>query len=92
MQLVEGERRLELGVHYQIPYPRLHHAPQFKHIPPPQEAPLESKLTSRRVRQPLASAASSHEACGVFKGSHGPRWCGGGPRRCTAPWVRTSLV
>lgn len=29
-QLKEGEERLELGVHYKICYPRLHHAPQFK--------------------------------------------------------------
>lgn len=29
-QIKEGEDRLDLGVHYKIPYPRLHHAPQFK--------------------------------------------------------------
>lgn len=35
MQLEEGESRLELGVHYKIPYPRLHHAPQLKYIEKP---------------------------------------------------------
>ena len=29
MQVTEGETRLEYAVHYGIPYPRLHHAPQF---------------------------------------------------------------
>lgn len=26
-QIFEGESRLEVGLHYGIPYPRLHHAP-----------------------------------------------------------------
>jgi hypothetical protein len=30
LQLAEGKDRLEIAVHYQIPYPRMHHAPQFK--------------------------------------------------------------
>ena len=29
LQIEEGEKRLEYGVHYGIPYPRLHHAQQF---------------------------------------------------------------
>eukprot|EP00877_Chromochloris_zofingiensis_P014267 jgi/Chrzof1/9094/Cz03g35250.t1 len=29
-KLTEGEQRLELGKHYKNPYPRLHHAEQFK--------------------------------------------------------------
>jgi hypothetical protein len=30
VQVKEAEDRLEIGVHYQIPYPRMHHAPQFR--------------------------------------------------------------
>jgi hypothetical protein len=30
VQLAEGRDRLEIAVHYRIPYPRMHHAPQFK--------------------------------------------------------------
>lgn len=30
LQVKEAEDRLELGVHYQIPYPRMTHAPQFR--------------------------------------------------------------
>jgi hypothetical protein len=30
LQIQEAEDRLEIGVHYQIPYPRMYHAPQFR--------------------------------------------------------------
>ena len=30
LQVKEAEDRLEMGVHYQIPYPRMYHAPQFR--------------------------------------------------------------
>jgi hypothetical protein len=30
MQVKEAEDRLAMGVHYQIPYPRMMHAPQFR--------------------------------------------------------------
>lgn len=30
LQIKEAQDRLQIGVHYQIPYPRIHHAPQFK--------------------------------------------------------------
>jgi hypothetical protein len=30
LQIKEAEDRLEVGVHYQIPYPRMYHAPQFR--------------------------------------------------------------
>ncbi|KAF6259999.1 complex 1 protein-domain-containing protein [Scenedesmus sp. NREL 46B-D3] len=29
-KLVEGRDRLDIAVHYRIPYPRMQHAPQFK--------------------------------------------------------------
>ncbi|WIA19741.1 hypothetical protein OEZ85_005661 [Tetradesmus obliquus] len=29
-KLAAGKDRLDIAVHYQIPYPRMHHAPQFK--------------------------------------------------------------
>lgn len=40
VKLEEGERRLELGVHYQIPYPRMHHAPQYVFSPSKHGGPI----------------------------------------------------
>jgi hypothetical protein len=53
-QLAEAAQRLEVGKHYGIPYPRLHHSPeQFKrrtYMAPPQMPP------SRRGSKPAAVA------------------------------------
>ncbi|PSC76418.1 LYR motif-containing 1 [Micractinium conductrix] len=63
--LEEGERRLELGLHYGIAYPRLFHADQFEKVPYWQKPQLEGDVeaVAAGVKDPgvaarLAAAAA----------------------------------
>lgn len=53
LQVQEAEQRLEYGLHYGIPYPRLHHASQF---------PRRYTLTAPQV-EPSAPPQSKRVPC-----------------------------
>ncbi len=57
LQVQEAEQRLEYGLHYGIPYPRLHHASQFPRrytLTAPQVEP-SALPQSKRVPSPHRS-------------------------------------